>query len=158
MKGGGNVWGRGLEWGDFPTLGHTKQIFQIRVGELCPCHSSRKSPTTDIPRRINIILKENIKEKVRFCARCFALSDGDLCDLCSDPARDPSLLCVVEQPADMVAVEKSGAFHGMYHCSLQYTLNQRNGLGRSLHHHQIIHHGLAVLVALIYNRQWIFIK
>ena len=69
-----------------------------------------------------------IKDKVRFCTRCFALSDGDLCNLCSDPARDPSLLCVVEQPTDMVAVEKSGAFHGMYHI-LSGALSPMNGIG-----------------------------
>ena len=69
-----------------------------------------------------------VKDKVRFCTRCFALSDGDLCNLCSDPARDPSLLCVVEQPTDMVAVEKSGAFHGMYHI-LSGALSPMNGIG-----------------------------
>ena len=70
----------------------------------------------------------DIKDKVGFCTRCFALSDGDLCKLCSDPARDPSLLCVVEQPADMVAIEKSGAFHGMYHI-LSGALSPMNGVG-----------------------------
>ncbi len=70
----------------------------------------------------------NIKDKVRFCSRCFALSDGDMCGLCSDPARDASYLCVVEQPADMVAVEKSGAFRGMYHI-LGGALSPMNGIG-----------------------------
>jgi recombination protein RecR len=70
----------------------------------------------------------NIKDKVKLCTRCFALSDGDMCGLCSDPARDPSLLCVVEQPADMVAVEKSGAFRGMYHI-LCGALSPMNGIG-----------------------------
>jgi recombination protein RecR len=70
----------------------------------------------------------HIKDKVRFCSRCFALSDDDLCGLCSDPARDPSFLCVVEQPADMVAVEKSGAFRGIYHI-LSGALSPMNGIG-----------------------------
>jgi recombination protein RecR len=70
----------------------------------------------------------NIKDKVRFCTRCFALSDGDLCNICSDPARDPSVLCVVEQPADMVAIEKSGAFRGLYHI-LSGVLSPMNGIG-----------------------------
>ena len=65
---------------------------------------------------------------MKFCTRCFALSDGEVCSICSDPARDPSLLCVVEQPADMVAIEKSGAFHGMYHV-LSGTLSPMNGIG-----------------------------
>ena len=70
----------------------------------------------------------NIKNTVRFCSRCFALSDGELCGLCSDPARDPAFLCVVEQPADMIAVEKSGAFRGMYHI-LSGALSPMNGVG-----------------------------
>ena len=70
----------------------------------------------------------NIKNKVRFCTRCYALSDDDLCKLCSDPARDSSFLCVVEQPADMVAIEKSGAFDGMYHI-LSGALSPMNGIG-----------------------------
>ena len=70
----------------------------------------------------------NIKDKVKFCSKCFALSDSELCSLCSDPARDPSVLCVVEQPADMVAIEKSGAFGGMYHI-LSGALSPMNGVG-----------------------------
>jgi recombination protein RecR len=69
-----------------------------------------------------------IKEKVRLCTKCFALSDDDVCTICSDPARESSLLCVVEQPADMVAVEKSGAFHGIYHI-LCGALSPMNGIG-----------------------------
>jgi recombination protein RecR len=70
----------------------------------------------------------NIKDRVKLCNRCFALSDSDTCGLCSDPARDPLLLCVVEQPADMVAVERSGAFRGMYHI-LSGALSPMNGIG-----------------------------
>lgn len=69
-----------------------------------------------------------IKEKVRLCTKCFALSDDDVCTICSDPARESSILCVVEQPADMVAVEKSGAFHGIYHI-LCGALSPMNGIG-----------------------------
>lgn len=70
----------------------------------------------------------NIKDRVKLCSRCFALSDSETCSLCSDPARDPLFLCVVEQPADMVAVEKSGAFRGMYHI-LSGALSPMNGIG-----------------------------
>jgi len=80
----------------------------------------------DAEQLANSIL--NIKDKVRFCSRCFALSDGDLCGLCADPARDPTYICVVEQPADMIAVEKSGAFRGMYHI-LSGALSPMNGIG-----------------------------
>ncbi len=69
-----------------------------------------------------------LKDKIRLCTSCFALSDSDLCSICSDPARDRSLLCVVEQPADMVSVEKSGAFKGLYHI-LSGVLSPMNGVG-----------------------------
>lgn len=76
-------------------------------------------------------LSKNIltmKERVRFCARCAALSDNELCRICSDPARDGKLLCVVEQPADMIAIEKAGAFPGLYHI-LQGVLSPIDGVG-----------------------------
>ncbi len=69
-----------------------------------------------------------VKEKVRFCARCFSLSDSEVCTLCSNPARDGALLCVVEQPADMAAIEKSGAFTGLYHI-LGGALSPMDGIG-----------------------------
>jgi len=69
-----------------------------------------------------------MKERVRFCKMCFSLSDDDLCNLCRDPSRNTGLLCVVEQPADMVAIEKSGAFKGRYHI-LQGVLSPMDGVG-----------------------------
>jgi len=68
------------------------------------------------------------KEKVRLCKLCYGLSDDEVCKLCADPTRDASLLCVVEQPADMVAMEKSGAFIGRYHI-LSGVLSPMNGVG-----------------------------
>jgi len=70
----------------------------------------------------------DVKGKVRLCAQCYGLSDADLCKICGDPARDTSVVCVVEQPADMVAVEKSGAFRGRYHI-LSGVLSPMNGIG-----------------------------
>ena len=69
-----------------------------------------------------------IKDKVRLCSSCFSLSDDTECDICSNPARNENLVCVVEQPADMVAIEKSGAFQGRYHI-LQGVLSPMNGVG-----------------------------
>jgi recombination protein RecR len=56
-----------------------------------------------------------VKHKVRLCSQCFALSDGEQCHICRNPGRNPSLLCVIEQPADLISIEKSGAFNGLYH-------------------------------------------
>ena len=56
-----------------------------------------------------------IKEQVRNCRQCFNLTEGDLCSLCSDPRRDASLICVVEQPRDLAALERAGSYRGLYH-------------------------------------------
>jgi recombination protein RecR len=83
------------------------------------------------PRREAEALSRSImevKEKIQLCSMCFALSDRDVCGICSHPARMPSVLCVVEQPADMVAIEKSGSFQGLYHV-LQGVLSPMNGVG-----------------------------
>ena len=69
-----------------------------------------------------------IKDKVRLCSMCFALSDTDVCNICTDRTRTSTILCVVEQPADMVAIEKSGSFSGLYHI-LQGALSPMNGIG-----------------------------
>ena len=71
---------------------------------------------------------EDLKDRVRLCSVCFSLSESDLCAVCSDPSRDEHLLCVVEQPADMVSIEKSGAYHGKYHV-LQGVLSPMDGIG-----------------------------
>ena len=69
-----------------------------------------------------------LKEKVRLCQECFGLSDGEICGICRNPQRDAGLLCVVEQPADMVSIEKAGAFRGRYHI-LSGVLSPMNGIG-----------------------------
>jgi recombination protein RecR len=56
-----------------------------------------------------------LRERVRECARCFHLAEEELCDVCRDPRRDPGLLCVVEEPADVLAFERTGAWNGVYH-------------------------------------------
>ncbi len=55
------------------------------------------------------------RERVRFCEICGALTEQSPCPICSDPRRDPSLVCVLERPVDILSVEKSGTFHGKYH-------------------------------------------
>ena len=56
-----------------------------------------------------------IKDQVHPCRQCFNLTEGDLCHLCADPRRDPSAICVVEQPRDVVALERAGSYRGLYH-------------------------------------------
>ena len=69
-----------------------------------------------------------MKEKVRFCTRCHGIAEGELCAYCADPERDASLICVVEEPADVFAVEKTGEFHGRYHV-LMGALSPLDGIG-----------------------------
>lgn len=58
---------------------------------------------------------EDLRGRLRLCRRCFNLSEGELCAICSDPRRDASLLCVVEEVHDLVAFESTGAYQGLYH-------------------------------------------
>ncbi len=69
-----------------------------------------------------------LKSSVRICSTCFALSDHDICHICSDPARDNATICVVEDPTDMVAIERSKAFNGVYHI-LGGALSPIEGIG-----------------------------
>ena len=85
-----------------------------------------RTPASEVRALAQSIL--DMKEKVRLCVDCFALSDGERCGICGDPARDNGQLCVVEQPADMVAIEKSGGFGGRYHI-LQGVLSPVDGVG-----------------------------
>ena len=69
-----------------------------------------------------------MKQKIKLCNLCYALSDAEQCQICADVSRDRALLCVVEQPADMVSIEKSGAFNGLYHI-LGGVLSPMEGIG-----------------------------
>ena len=60
----------------------------------------------------------DVKERLQFCEICFNLSESTRCEICQDPTRDPSIICVVEEPKDVLAIEKTGTFHGLYHVLL----------------------------------------
>jgi len=72
-----------------------------------------KVDTADARRLAGAIV--GVKEKTRFCARCFNISMTELCDYCTSDRRDPTLVCVVEEARDIEAVEKTGEFKGRYH-------------------------------------------
>ena len=69
-----------------------------------------------------------VKERIRFCRRCFNVTETEECDYCGDPRRDPSLVCVVEDPRDIVAVERTGEYRGRYHV-LGGAINPLEGVG-----------------------------
>jgi recombination protein RecR len=58
---------------------------------------------------------QEVKEKVGLCERCFNLSEGPLCRICTDTSRDQSLICVVEDPADVIPIERTHEYRGLYH-------------------------------------------
>ena len=60
----------------------------------------------------------NVKENVQYCRKCYNLAEGDECAICRDPSRQQDLVCVVEQPRDLMALEQSGAYRGLYHVLL----------------------------------------
>ncbi len=85
-----------------------------------------KLPAEDARRLASSIL--DAKERVRFCSMCFNFAEGDLCPICADPRRDPSLLCVVEESRDIIALERTGEFRGRYHVLLG-VMNPIEGIG-----------------------------
>jgi recombination protein RecR len=75
-----------------------------------------KVPADDANRLAHAI--REAKDKVRFCERCFNVSESELCDYCTDDRRDSSIICVVEESRDIVSIERTGEFHGRYHVLL----------------------------------------
>ncbi|HLU41672.1 MAG TPA: recombination mediator RecR [Microthrixaceae bacterium] len=69
-----------------------------------------------------------VKEKVSFCRQCFNIAEGELCGICADPRRDAHVLCVVEEPRDVVAVERTREYRGRYHV-LQGAIDHLQGVG-----------------------------
>lgn len=60
----------------------------------------------------------DIKDKARFCSECFNITDTEFCPICSDPRRNPKEICVVEEPSNIIVLERSGSFKGRYHVLL----------------------------------------
>jgi len=85
-----------------------------------------KLPAEDARRLADAIV--TAKERIGFCSRCFNLSEGELCEICRDDRREANLVCVVEEPRDVVALERTREFRGRYHV-LQGALSPIDGVG-----------------------------
>ena len=72
--------------------------------------STRPEEALDLSRAI-----EEVKARVRFCRECGNLTEADVCDVCSDARRDRSTICVVEQPVDVISLERTHEYRGLYH-------------------------------------------
>ena len=74
---------------------------------------------------------EDVKKKVTHCSSCFNLTEVDPCNICSDPKRDRSVICVIENPSDVNAIEKAGIYRGIYHV-LSGALSPLDNIGPDL--------------------------
>ncbi len=72
-----------------------------------------RAPKAEMERLAQDI--RDVKEKVGHCSQCHNITETDPCRLCADPRRDASVVCVVEEPKDVFAIEAAGSFHGLYH-------------------------------------------
>ena len=70
----------------------------------------------------------SMREKVRFCRICQNLTEEELCSICNNPSRDPHTICVVQEPVDLLSLEKTGEFRGLYHI-LHGSLSPLDGIG-----------------------------
>jgi recombination protein RecR len=83
-----------------------------RTAQRLAYHILRQQPENILPLAAAIV---EVKEKIGFCRQCFNLAEGELCGICADERRDRRVLCVVEQPADIIPLERTRAFRGLYH-------------------------------------------
>lgn len=85
-----------------------------------------RAPESEVAEFTEALLK--MRENVHYCPICFSYSEGSLCEICSDSSRDFGLLCVVEEPKDIEAIEKTGSYNGVYHV-LHGSLSAIDGRG-----------------------------
>jgi len=85
-----------------------------------------RTPASDVTRLAEALV--TLTEKVRACARCGNYAEAEICPICSNPRRDASIICVVEQASDIGAIERSGEFRGLYHV-LGGRLSPLDGIG-----------------------------
>ena len=83
-------------------------------------------PEEEVRRLAETLLQA--KREIRFCKECFNLTDSDVCEICADTKRDHSMICVVEQPQDALAMERSHGYTGVYHV-LHGCLSPLDGIG-----------------------------
>ncbi|MGP9502733.1 recombination mediator RecR [Specibacter sp. AOP5-B1-6] len=85
-----------------------------------------EADTEDMQRLVKAIV--TVKERVKFCTVCFNITEAELCNICRDQRRDPTVICVVEESKDVIAVERTRAFRGRYHV-LGGSINPIAGIG-----------------------------
>ena len=85
-----------------------------------------KAPEADINELVEALTQ--IRQKIKYCSRCGNFCEGETCEICADSRRDKELICVVKDPRDVIAMEKTGSFRGVYHV-LHGTISPMDGIG-----------------------------
>jgi len=85
-----------------------------------------RSPTDQARRLAEAIMR--VKESIIYCSRCFNITETDPCAICSNPNRNQGIICVVEEPLDLIALEKTGSYKGLYHV-LHGRISPMDGIG-----------------------------
>ncbi len=85
-----------------------------------------RSPTDQARRLAEAIMR--VKESIIYCSRCFNITETDPCAICSNPTRDQGIICVVEEPLDLIALDKTGVYKGLYHV-LHGRISPMDGIG-----------------------------
>ena len=83
-------------------------------------------PESEVQQLVEAL--SSAKKSIHYCSQCYNLTDGEKCSICSDPARDHFTICVVEQPQDIAAMERSHGYNGLYHV-LHGVLSPLDGVG-----------------------------
>src|SRR5215213_5977278 len=87
----------------------------MRSAERIAFHLLKQSPAEAMKLADAI---RDVKTRIRHCSVCYNLTEGDPCNICADPGRDQGLVCIVEQPKDLLALEGAGLYKGVYHVLL----------------------------------------
>lgn len=85
-----------------------------------------KQPKEEVEKLVRAII--DVKEKIKYCSICYNITETDPCPICSSPKRDKTTICVVEEPMDVFAIEKTNEYNGVYHV-LGGVLNPLEGIG-----------------------------
>jgi recombination protein RecR len=85
-----------------------------------------KQPREEVVKMAKALV--NVKDRIRYCSTCWNITEVDPCPICASPKRDRSVLCVVEEPNDVIAIEKTNEFKGLYHV-LGGSLSPLDGIG-----------------------------
>lgn len=85
-----------------------------------------QAPQSDINELVDAL--QQIRQKIKYCSNCGNFCEGEKCDICSDSRRDSGIICVVKDPRDVIAMEKTGSFKGVYHV-LHGTISPMDGVG-----------------------------